>query len=726
MKKIKKKNKAQSKIAQLFIVLAISSLSIGFAYIQTILAINGKTTIANLSGSFDVIFDNVTVTEGSVNGSSLPQIDVEDPTKINFAVSLKSVDDFYEFEVDMLNRGNKDAMISDIYFNGISNNLLKYLEHSIKYSDGMEIKKNDILPASSSERITIRLGYKEEATRAPELFGDGLKSTFSIVIRFTASDGNGKLKQKPSLLYNLGLVEDANIDTELSFGNAASDTNGKGLYVRSGTEKEAYPIYYYRGNVTDNNVLFAGFCWKIIRTTETGGTKIIYNGSPNSSNQCTNTTGTATQLSSLSKFNDNDASLADAGFKYGPRYSYYSQELSTINEPFSENDYIVKSNTELTPFNYDSATQSWISSNHSDSSKGIIEFSVAVAGNYYLNYKASSESYDKATIKKNGTQIGKSYYSGLESGILELNELKETDVIQIQYAKDSSKAANDDNFSFSIGKIIDPDDVVYGSSFDYVNDEYILKNPKNITNWGENYLSAKNLYTCIDLDGKCTRLSYILLTDSTKIYYIYLTKGEKLEDILSNQNESTVLNTLNTWYENNIENDSAEKHYEQYLEDTVWCNNRTLSSISSNSFYFDTTRKLTLSAKEPNPAVKENLACPNENDRFTVGKERGNGALTHPIGLITADEATLAGNGYLGYSTTASYLYTNQSYWTMTPYYFSNNSIYIYSISSNGRLVYSLAPTSSSGVRPVLSLKDNVKVSSGNGTANTPYVIETN
>ena len=54
--------------------------------------------------------------------------------------------------------------------------------------------------------------------------------------------------------------------------------NGEGLYVRAGTENDAYPVVYYRGNVTNNNVYFAGKCWQIIRTTETGGTKLIYNG----------------------------------------------------------------------------------------------------------------------------------------------------------------------------------------------------------------------------------------------------------------------------------------------------------------------------------------------------------------------------------------------------------------------------------------------------------------
>ena len=68
--------------------------------------------------------------------------------------------------------------------------------------------------------------------------------------------------------------------TGIDFSQTSSDTNGKGLYKLSSTENDQYPIVYYRGAVEDNNVLFGGFCWKAVRTTDTGGVKLIYNGEP--------------------------------------------------------------------------------------------------------------------------------------------------------------------------------------------------------------------------------------------------------------------------------------------------------------------------------------------------------------------------------------------------------------------------------------------------------------
>ena len=139
--------------------------------------------------------------------------------------------------------------------------------------------------------------------------------------------------QAPQTIINT-IAENAVIDniksdfvsatTGINFNAISSNTNGKGLYIRAGTENDAHPIYYYRGAVDNNNVLFAGFCWKIVRTTSTGGTKLIYNGLPSgtNNNQCTNTTGTATQLAATSKFNNSSNSPADVGYMYGARYTY--------------------------------------------------------------------------------------------------------------------------------------------------------------------------------------------------------------------------------------------------------------------------------------------------------------------------------------------------------------------------------------------------------------------
>ena len=87
-------------------------------------------------------------------------------------------------------------------------------------------------------------------------------------------------------LYDVIADKTLGSDTKLKFNSVASDTNGLGVNTVASTVNDEYPVHYFRGNVDDNNVLFAGICWKAVRTTSTGGVKLIYYGEPDSNNRC--------------------------------------------------------------------------------------------------------------------------------------------------------------------------------------------------------------------------------------------------------------------------------------------------------------------------------------------------------------------------------------------------------------------------------------------------------
>jgi len=126
-------------------------------------------------------------------------------------------------------------------------------------------------------------------------------------------------------LYETLAAKQSTLDTNVNFGAESSSTNGQGLMKMSSTVNNEYPILYYRGDVTDNNVVYANKCWLIVRTTETGGTKLIYNGEVNSDGSCTNYSGvggtTANPAYSgayiqTSKFNENVDSPVYIGYMY--------------------------------------------------------------------------------------------------------------------------------------------------------------------------------------------------------------------------------------------------------------------------------------------------------------------------------------------------------------------------------------------------------------------------
>ena len=180
---------------------------------------------------------------------------------------------------------------------------------------------------------------------------------------------------------------------------------------------------------------------------------------------------------------------------------------------------------------------------------------------------------------------------------------------------------------------------------------------------------------------------------------------------------STIKTKVDTWYTNNLSS------YEEYLNDFVVCNDRSFTTDNwvpigeAGSYKYPDAYYRILDTNTPQ------LICPHKEDRYTVNDTTiGNGQLTHPIGLLTADEATLAG----GYSTNNSsyYLYTNQIYWLVAPYILNHHYSYGFCLTSSGFMADNTL-TATIGVRPVVSILPDISVS-GSGHWNDPYVVETN
>lgn len=173
--------------------------------------------------------------------------------------------------------------------------------------------------------------------------------------------------------------------------------------------------------------------------------------------------------------------------------------------------------------------------------------------------------------------------------------------------------------------------------------------------------------------------------------------------------DSTIKTKLDEWYQTNLSS------YSSYITDSGFCNDRSLSSglgYAVNATYY----RGHLLSNGGSPMFK----CPNESrDLFTTStSSKGNKALTYPIGLITADEFVFSGVTLSGGST---YL---PSTWTMTPErQAANAEIWL---GSNGYLYQRIPATASAfGASPVINIKGNVEVSSGNGTSSNPYIIKT-
>ena len=201
--------------------------------------------------------------------------------------------------------------------------------------------------------------------------------------------------------------------------------------------------------------------------------------------------------------------------------------------------------------------------------------------------------------------------------------------------------------------------------------------------------------------------------DNAYVGYMYgTTSSSTYEETHANTNNSTIKTANDNWYKTNI----VDKNYSQYVADAIYCNDRSLSSgtgIGSTETYYMAYNRLSTN-KTPS------LKCTQNNDKFTISSSLGNGNLTYPVGLITADEAAYAG-GKSGTSNSLYYLYSGQSYWTISPNYFNIVNSYVWYVNSTGRL-NSYNVNYSSALRPVISLKSDITFS-GDGSMNSPFEI---
>ena len=102
----------------------------------------------------------------------------------------------------------------------------------------------------------------------------------------------------------------------IDYSKVNSLTNGEGVYLFDETKNDINPVYFFRGTHNlNNNLLYANFCWKIVRTTETGGVRVVYNGTP-VNGKCTNTTGDNLQIGK-STFNANYNKKQYVGYMFG-------------------------------------------------------------------------------------------------------------------------------------------------------------------------------------------------------------------------------------------------------------------------------------------------------------------------------------------------------------------------------------------------------------------------
>ena len=187
-----KKNK--QKIAVTLLLFLLCVISIGYAILQSSLDITGTTAIQD--AKWDIHWNNVQITEGSVTGANVttPATIDSSKTTVNYNIRLNKPGDFYEFTVDAVNAGTIDGMVASITskLNGeIITTLPGYLQYYVKYADGIAIKENQLLAAGETETYVVRIEFKKDID-ASQLPGEEKTLNLSFTVAYNQADSNAE------------------------------------------------------------------------------------------------------------------------------------------------------------------------------------------------------------------------------------------------------------------------------------------------------------------------------------------------------------------------------------------------------------------------------------------------------------------------------------------------------------------------------------------------------
>ena len=190
---------------------------------------------------------------------------------------------------------------------------------------------------------------------------------------------------------------------------------------------------------------------------------------------------------------------------------------------------------------------------------------------------------------------------------------------------------------------------------------------------------------------------------------------------------SDIKTYLEDWYANYTDlNKTGTK-----ITDQIYCNDRT---VSTSDVAYSPTNYTTLTSWNStgtdyyygangrvwNNPVSPDYICPVASDKFTTTTAKGNGKLSYPVGLISADEITFAGLP-AEKTNNSFYLYTGNYYWAGSPHGFYVSNSYEFYVEDDGSL-YDGGVYSNIGVRGVVSLSSESKLL-GSGTYNDVYIV---
>ncbi len=542
--------------------------------------------------------------------------------------------------------------------------------------------------------------------------------------------------------------------------NEAEKENGlakeyTGEHHDSFTKEPTHKIYHWyadndeeMNNIDDkNNIIFGGYCWKMFRTTDTGGIKLVYNGFPRNNN-CVDYSGNSdmeignliwVSVADFFYFStdfDIDSNtkkfVAKGDVKKGSeltnKLGRYMFQTMDLNEAKSSIYYMIGDHLGIAFYsNYglnNSIGTNDINSNFPEtlSNIGYLNGNKYPISNMYAdetnNYSTSSNTFGYS----DSYEFRDGYYYLQNPIMMQYKDIKDN----IEFLKGKYSCFNSSNNCNVLSYVQGGNETNY-TKVNVALNKYTYYKNANYSD-GKYHLSGGSIsfediknnlnlwdqfgFFCNDGTAECENVSYIYNLSETqsmgRTYHhmnsILLTGGDKPSDVIENitsdnSGDSYTKKVMDLWYQRYFNGQSNN------LEDVIYCNNRQLDSKGNLDETGTITDEIVI---KPNMSLK----CPRIKDSLSVSNEEAK--LDYPVGLMNLAEASMMGN------LDGSY----QSSFLMDAYGIGKNISFNEIIYEYPSYKTKLGTGSRNKLKPVVALKKDSTYSSGLGTKENPYIFD--